>query len=110
MRETVAGATFSFGIASFFQINVATLELIAQRLIERLAGARRVVDLYCGVGTFSIVLELSVQVTWAFQLTSGDGSRAVTAVVGRRALAPRPATSNLSASTSRSTPRRARQA
>lgn len=58
VRETVAGATFSFGVASFFQINVATLELIAQRLIERLAGARRIVDLYCGVGTFSIVLGL----------------------------------------------------
>jgi 23S rRNA (uracil1939-C5)-methyltransferase len=55
VREKVAGATFSFGVASFFQINVATLELIAQRFIERLAGARRIVDLYCGVGTFSII-------------------------------------------------------
>jgi 23S rRNA (uracil1939-C5)-methyltransferase len=56
VRETIAGATFSFGIASFFQINAATLELIAQRLCERLAGSRRVVDLYSGVGTFSVVL------------------------------------------------------
>jgi 23S rRNA (uracil1939-C5)-methyltransferase len=56
VRETVAGATFSFGVASFFQINAATLELIAQRLIERLKGARRFIDLYCGVGTFSVIL------------------------------------------------------
>ena len=56
IRETIAGATFSFGIASFFQINAATLELIAQRLCERLAGAHRIVDLYSGVGTFSVVL------------------------------------------------------
>jgi 23S rRNA (uracil1939-C5)-methyltransferase len=56
VREAVAGATFAFGVASFFQINAATLELIAQRLVERLAGARRIVDLYCGVGTFSIIL------------------------------------------------------
>jgi 23S rRNA (uracil1939-C5)-methyltransferase len=56
VREKVAGTTFSFGVASFFQINVATLELIAQRLVDRLAGARRIVDLYCGVGTFSVIL------------------------------------------------------
>jgi len=56
VRETVAGAAFSFGISSFFQINVATLELISQRLIERCEGASRIVDLYCGVGTFSIML------------------------------------------------------
>jgi 23S rRNA (uracil1939-C5)-methyltransferase len=55
VRETVAGATFSFGVASFFQINVATLELIAQRLVERLTGTRRIIDLYCGVGTFSVI-------------------------------------------------------
>jgi len=35
VRETVAGAKFSFGVASFFQINVETLELIAQRFVER---------------------------------------------------------------------------
>jgi 23S rRNA (uracil1939-C5)-methyltransferase len=56
VREKVAGTTFTFGVASFFQINVATLELIAQRLVDRLAGARRIVDLYCGVGTFSVIL------------------------------------------------------
>ena len=32
------------------------LELIAERLLERLASARRVVDLYCGVGTFAVML------------------------------------------------------
>ena len=56
VRETVAGAMFAFGVPSFFQINTAALESIAQRLIERLAGARRFVDLYCGVGTFSVIL------------------------------------------------------
>jgi 23S rRNA (uracil1939-C5)-methyltransferase len=56
LRETVAGAQLRFGIASFFQINTAVLELIAQRLIAELAGARRVVDLYCGVGTFAVIL------------------------------------------------------
>ena len=45
------------------------------------------------------MLLLIVQVTWPFQFHSGDGSSAVTAVVGRVALAPRPVTLYLSHST-----------
>jgi 23S rRNA (uracil1939-C5)-methyltransferase len=56
MHERIAGADLRFGIESFFQINTAVLELIAQRLVSDLAGARRVVDLYCGVGTFAVIL------------------------------------------------------
>ncbi len=58
VRERIAGATFSFGIASFFQINSAVLELIAHDMIARLAGASRIVDLYSGVGTFSVIAGL----------------------------------------------------
>jgi len=54
--ECVGQTNFNFGIASFFQINTTMLERIAARLLERLAGARRVVDLYCGVGTFAVML------------------------------------------------------
>lgn len=56
LRETVAGARFEFDIASFFQVNTGVLELIAQRVVERLANCSRVVDLYCGVGTFGVLL------------------------------------------------------
>jgi 23S rRNA (uracil1939-C5)-methyltransferase len=56
VRERVRDATFTFGITSFFQINTALLELLAGRIVEMLAGARRVIDLYSGVGTFSILL------------------------------------------------------
>jgi len=56
LRERVGGADFVFGLASFFQINTALLELLAARIVERLRGARRVVDLYCGVGTFAVLL------------------------------------------------------
>jgi 23S rRNA (uracil1939-C5)-methyltransferase len=54
--ERVADASFHFGIASFFQINTAVLERVVERLSQSLSGARRVVDLYCGVGTFAVVL------------------------------------------------------
>ena len=56
LEESVAGARLRFGISSFFQINTAVLELIAQRVIAELVGASRVVDLYCGVGTFGVIL------------------------------------------------------
>lgn len=56
VREKVGGAAFSFGVASFFQINTPLLEMLAARVVELLAGARRVVDLYCGVGTFGVLL------------------------------------------------------
>ena len=56
ITERVGTASFVFGIASFFQINTALLELLAGRILERLAGARRVIDLYAGVGTFSVLL------------------------------------------------------
>jgi 23S rRNA (uracil1939-C5)-methyltransferase len=56
VREHVGGATFTFGIASFFQINTPVLALLAERVADRLAGATRVVDLYSGVGTFGVIL------------------------------------------------------
>lgn len=54
--ERVLDAHFTFGVGSFFQINTALLELLAARIVERLTGAKRVVDLYCGVGTFGVLL------------------------------------------------------
>jgi len=58
VRERVGEAQFAFGVASFFQINTAILERLAAKIVELLGGARRVVDLYCGVGTFGVMLGL----------------------------------------------------
>ncbi|MBV8163680.1 MAG: 23S rRNA (uracil(1939)-C(5))-methyltransferase RlmD [Candidatus Eremiobacteraeota bacterium] len=54
--EHVGDTTFRFGITSFFQINTAVLERIAATIASELHGAGRVVDLYCGVGTFAVIL------------------------------------------------------
>ncbi|HXW52349.1 MAG TPA: 23S rRNA (uracil(1939)-C(5))-methyltransferase RlmD [Candidatus Acidoferrales bacterium] len=54
-KERVLDATFRFGVASFFQINTGILERIATRVLERIAGANRIVDLYSGVGTFAVL-------------------------------------------------------
>jgi len=56
VRERVGAAAFSFGVASFFQINTPVLEEIGARVVTMLEGAGRVVDLYCGVGTFGVLL------------------------------------------------------
>lgn len=56
LSETVGGSSFAFGVSSFFQINLGILERIAHELVNRLASAKRVVDLFCGVGTFAILL------------------------------------------------------
>lgn len=53
--ERVSGAAFRFGIDSFFQINTAVLEKIADEIFGRLADCRRLVDLYSGVGTFAVL-------------------------------------------------------
>ncbi len=54
--ERIANALISAGITSFFQINTSILERIAHNVLELLGGARRVIDLYCGVGTFGVIL------------------------------------------------------
>jgi 23S rRNA (uracil1939-C5)-methyltransferase len=54
--EIIDGLRLSAGISSFFQINTAILQRIVERMTALAAGAGRVVDLYCGVGTFAIVL------------------------------------------------------
>jgi 23S rRNA (uracil1939-C5)-methyltransferase len=77
VRERVAGVTFSFGIASFFQINSAVLELIAQEMLARLAGAKRIVDLYSGVGTFSVIAGMRGMATTgveSFALAVGEAA------------------------------------
>jgi len=54
--ERVGDVTFRFGVSSFFQINTPVLELIVEHFERKLAGVRRVVDLYGGVGTFAVML------------------------------------------------------
>jgi 23S rRNA (uracil1939-C5)-methyltransferase len=58
IREVLAGLTFRIGLETFFQTNTAQ----AERLVDAvetdtdLRGGETVFDLYCGVGTFSLVL------------------------------------------------------
>jgi 23S rRNA (uracil1939-C5)-methyltransferase len=56
--ETVRGLTFRVGVRSFFQTNIGALERVFDDFVaaaEPRAG-ETVADLYCGVGTFGILL------------------------------------------------------
>ena len=54
MEETIEGVRFRVSPASFFQINGAMVASIFRALAPSIAGAPRIVDLYCGAGTFAI--------------------------------------------------------
>ena len=55
-RETVAGVHYRVGASSFFQTQTAGAEALVETALAWAApaGSERVLDLYCGAGTFSL--------------------------------------------------------
>ncbi|HEU4321927.1 MAG TPA: 23S rRNA (uracil(1939)-C(5))-methyltransferase RlmD [Roseiflexaceae bacterium] len=58
LHEEVGGVVFSLQPGSFFQVNVAAAEALLGLVREglELRGGERLLDLYCGVGTFTLPL------------------------------------------------------
>lgn len=58
IEENVAGTRFRIGARSFFQVNSEQLAAVAgeMRRIAAAAGEPRIADLYCGIGTFGVLL------------------------------------------------------
>jgi len=56
IEESVAGIRYRVSAASFFQVNVEMVARIFAFLAPSLTPAGRAVDLYCGIGTFSLYL------------------------------------------------------
>lgn len=54
IEEEVAGLRFRLSPASFFQINAEILARIFGVVGKEILPVRRVVDLYCGIGTFTL--------------------------------------------------------
>ena len=58
VEENVAGTRFRIGAQSFFQVNIEQLAAVAGEM-RRIAAASeepRIADLYCGIGTFGVLL------------------------------------------------------
>jgi tRNA/tmRNA/rRNA uracil-C5-methylase (TrmA/RlmC/RlmD family) len=56
VHATVLGRRFRVHIASFFQANRFLVEDLARAVVETVPAGSRVLDLYCGVGLFSLPL------------------------------------------------------
>lgn len=58
LEETLCGLTFRLSVPSFFQINWAQTQRLYVQALEfaQLTGTETVLDLYCGIGTISLVL------------------------------------------------------
>lgn len=54
IEEEIGGVHYRVSAGSFFQVNVAMVAKIFEYIAPRLTPPRRIVDLYCGVGTFSL--------------------------------------------------------
>jgi 23S rRNA (uracil1939-C5)-methyltransferase len=54
IEETIGGLRYRIPAASFFQVNPQIVEQIFGYIDERAGSVGRVLDLYCGVGTFSL--------------------------------------------------------
>jgi 23S rRNA (uracil1939-C5)-methyltransferase len=54
MEEAIDGVRFRVSPASFFQVNSEMVGRIFAYMAPHLAGVRRIVDLYCGAGTFAL--------------------------------------------------------
>jgi 23S rRNA (uracil1939-C5)-methyltransferase len=54
IAETIDGVSFRVSPASFFQVNSAMVRKIFAYLRERIALPKKILDLYCGAGTFTL--------------------------------------------------------
>ncbi len=63
IREIFAGLTFHLRPETFFQVNTNTAEALFERILQQLnlQGTETIVDLYCGIGTFTLPLAKKVK-------------------------------------------------
>ncbi len=54
VREQINGVSFLISPTAFFQTNVAAATVLQSYVVDAVAGASRVLDLYCGSGLFSL--------------------------------------------------------
>jgi len=63
VREVFAGVELHISADTFFQINTGAAELLLNAIVEQLnlTGNEKIIDAYCGIGTFSLPLAKKVK-------------------------------------------------
>ncbi len=56
VKEVVDGVSYLVSPTAFFQTNVGAAAMLVRQVVQEVGGARRVLDLYCGSGLFSLHL------------------------------------------------------
>ena len=58
LEDTLCGLTFRLSVPSFYQVNRVQAERLYEKAVEfaGLTGRETVLDLYCGIGTISLIL------------------------------------------------------
>ena len=59
VKETVGGLSYLVSPTAFFQTNVGAAEILVKLVLEQIGAAKRVLDLYCGSGLFSLPIAKS---------------------------------------------------
>ena len=70
LPDTLCGLTFRLSVPSFYQVNPAQTEVLYGKALEfaGLTGAETVLDLYCGIGTISLVMARKAGMVWGAEV------------------------------------------
>jgi 23S rRNA (uracil1939-C5)-methyltransferase len=56
VKETIGGVSYLVSPTAFFQTNAGAAALLVKIVLEEIGTAKRVLDLYCGTGLFSLAI------------------------------------------------------
>ncbi len=70
IEEELGGLRFRIGLETFFQTNTEQADRMVRLALEmaELRGGERVVDLYCGVGTFTLAFARHAEFAWGVEV------------------------------------------
>lgn len=70
LSDTLCGATFQLSVPSFYQVNPDQTEVLYGKALELagLTGRETVLDLYCGIGTISLVMARRAGMVWGAEV------------------------------------------
>ena len=70
LNDTLCGLTFRLSVPSFYQVNPDQTEVLYGKALELagLTGRETVLDLYCGIGTISLMLARRAAMVWGAEV------------------------------------------